>query len=82
VSKLHATQPSVDKPEGIDIPYPRPMTKAELAEYLGVSPRTVDNYVSGRKIPFIKLGSRLIRFRLADVDRALKRYTVEEVSLS
>jgi excisionase family DNA binding protein len=58
------------------------MTKAELAEYLGVSPRTVDNYVSGRKIPFIKLGSRLIRFRLADVDRALKRYTVEEVSLS
>jgi excisionase family DNA binding protein len=55
-------------------------TKAELARFLNVSPRTVDNYVASRKIPFLKLG-RLVRFRLADVERALKRYTISEVSL-
>ena len=60
--------------------YARPMTKSELAKFLKVSPRTVDNYVSSRRIPYIKLG-RLIRFRPADVERALKRYTVEEVTL-
>jgi len=60
--------------------YPRPITKAELARYLDVSPRTVDNYISSRRIPYIKIG-RLVRFRLADVERALKRYTVEEISI-
>jgi len=61
--------------------YPRPMTKAELANFLNVSARTVDNYISSRRIPYIKIG-RLVRFRLADVERALKRFTVEEVRLS
>ena len=57
------------------------MTKAELAEFLDVSLRTVDSYISSRRIPYIKIG-RLVRFRLPDVERALKRYTVEEVRLS
>jgi excisionase family DNA binding protein len=77
--KFQSVAPSADTPEGI--PYPPPVTKAELAKFLKVSPRTVDNYVSSRRIPYIKLG-RLIRFRPADVERALKRYTVEETSLS
>jgi excisionase family DNA binding protein len=81
VSTKHTAVPSAERLEGINLPYPRPMTKAELAEFLGVSPRTVDNYVSARRIPFIKLGPRLVRFRLADVERALKRYTISEVSL-
>jgi excisionase family DNA binding protein len=59
--------------------YSRPITKAELAEHLRVSPRTVDHYISCRKIPYIKLG-RLVRFRIADVERALRRFTVEEIS--
>ena len=58
----------------------RPITKTQLAKYLGVSPRTVDNYVSTRKIPYIKIG-RTIRFRLAAVEKALERYTVKEISL-
>jgi excisionase family DNA binding protein len=56
------------------------MTKAELRDYLRVSDRTVDNYVSGRVIPYIKIG-RAVRFRLADVEKALARYTVKGVSL-
>lgn len=73
-------EPLADKFRAIGIPYQRPMTKAELAEFLRVSDRTVDNYVIGRVIPYIKLG-RAVRFRLADVEKALSRYTVKEVSL-
>lgn len=81
VSKTQTAAPLADKIEGIDIPYPRPLTKAELAKHLQVCPRTVDYLMARRKIPFIKLGGRIVRFRLTDVERALQRYTVEEVSL-
>jgi excisionase family DNA binding protein len=80
VPKSKAVEPSADKPEGTDRIHSRPITKTELAKFLGVSPRTVDSYVSSRRIPYIKLG-RLVRFRLADVERALQRFTVEEVAL-
>jgi excisionase family DNA binding protein len=82
VSEHHAASLSADRIESIDIPYPRPLTKAELAQHLQVCPRTVDYLMARRKIPFIKLGGRLVRFRLADVERALKRFTIEEVTLS
>ena len=74
----HAARSSAGKFEDI---YSRPINKLELAEFLDVSLRTVDSYVSSRRIPYIKIG-RLVRFRLPDVERALKRYTIEEVSLS
>ena len=60
--------------------YTAPLTRRELAEFLDVSLRTVDGYVRQRRIPYIRLG-RLIRFRIEDVERALRRYTVEEVKL-
>lgn len=60
--------------------YPQPLTRLELAAFLKLSPRTIDRYVASRRIPFIKIGKTL-RFQLADVHRALKRFTVEEVNL-
>jgi excisionase family DNA binding protein len=80
VSELHAATPSADKIEGINIPYPPPLTKEELARHMRVGLRTVDNWIASRRVPYIKIG-RLVRFRLSDVERALKRYTVEEVSI-
>jgi excisionase family DNA binding protein len=59
----------------------RPITKDELGEFLKVSARTVDTYIATRRIPYIKIG-RLVRFKLADVEKALSRYTIEEVRLS
>jgi excisionase family DNA binding protein len=56
----------------------QPLTRLELAAFLKVSPRTIDNYVASRRIPYIRMG-RIVRFRIADVERALNRYTVEEV---
>lgn len=38
------------------------------AEYLGVRPKTLRKWVSGRRIPFVKVG-RLVRFRPVDVER-------------
>lgn len=73
--KCQTIRPSV-LDTGVDL-----LRKDELAARLKLSERWVDYAIAGRKIPYIKLG-RLVRFRLVDVERALKRYTVEEVTLS
>ncbi len=56
------------------------LTYEQLAPRLEVCVRTVEYYVATRKIPYIKIG-RNVRFRLADVERALKRYEISEVQL-
>lgn len=55
------------------------VSKQELAVALGVSPRTIDNWMAQRRIPFIRLSARLIRFDLARVKTALARYEIKEV---
>lgn len=50
----------------------------EIAETLGCSWRHVQNLKDRRMIPHLKLG-RLVKFRLADVERALEKLTVREV---
>lgn len=37
------------------------ISKADLAEWLGISPRTVDEWVRNREVPFVRVG-RLVRF--------------------
>ena len=53
--------------------------KHVVARRLGVSVRTVDRMVATRKIPFFLLGPRIVRFRWADVERAINRLAVREV---
>ena len=49
------------------------ISKAELAEYLGLSPFTINSWVSERReIKFIKMGSRVM-FRKTDVDQWVER---------
>jgi hypothetical protein len=55
------------------------LSKQELAIAFGVSPRTIDNLKAQRKIPFLRLSSRLVRFNLERVKTALARYEVKEV---
>ena len=57
----------------------RKLTKVEVAELLGVSCRTVENYMRSRRLPFLKIG-RSVRFDLARVEEALARYEVKEVA--
>jgi len=58
--------------------YPRPLTKRELARWLSVSERWLDDAVRFRRIPFFRIGP-LIRFDLAKVEKALHRSERKEV---
>jgi hypothetical protein len=53
--------------------------KRQLAFSLGVSARTVDTWISEKRIPFLRLSPRLIRFELNRVLTALGRYEVHEI---
>ena len=55
------------------------LKRPQLARAVSVSPRTIDNWVAARKIPFIKLSARCIRFHLPSVLAALRRFEVREV---
>ena len=57
------------------------LSKRELAAVLNVSERTIENWISEKRIPQLKLSSRLTRFSLAKVQAALSRYEVKEVGV-
>ena len=51
-----------------------------MANHLGISIRHVQNLRVRRLIPVIKLSSRCLRFRIAEVEAALEKLTEREVS--
>jgi hypothetical protein len=53
-------------------------TRAELAKRLRLSNRSIDNLQRQRKIPYIKISPRCVRFDLQAVLRALSRFEVIE----
>ena len=55
------------------------VTAQELAKELKVSPRTISNWIKDRRIPFMRLSPRMLRFHLPRVQRALERFEVCEV---
>jgi excisionase family DNA binding protein len=67
----HQTPP---KPAG-EAPAGRLLDKAELAAYLGVSERTVLNWVENDAIPVLRIDRRL-RFDVVAIDKWLRRHTI------
>jgi excisionase family DNA binding protein len=57
----------------------RLLSKRELAAILGVSERTIENWLAEKRIPRLRLSARLTRFSLPKVEAALNRYEVKEV---
>jgi excisionase family DNA binding protein len=55
----------------------RLLNNSQAAEFLGVSPHSLRRYVALKQIPFTKIGKRLVRFRLADLEAYLTRQTVQ-----
>jgi excisionase family DNA binding protein len=53
--------------------------KAGVAKRYDVSPRTIDNWIRQRRIPYLKCG-RLVRFNINKCDAALSRFEVKEVA--
>jgi excisionase family DNA binding protein len=51
------------------------LTKNELAAFLRVKKRVIENYVHDGTFPFIKIRAA-VRFRLADVEKVLDRLTI------
>jgi excisionase family DNA binding protein len=56
---------------------PRILKVAEAAYYLQISERTIRSLIAERKIPFARIGRRVV-FRLVDLDRWLES-KLEEV---
>ncbi|OBH12086.1 AlpA family transcriptional regulator [Mycobacterium sp. E1747] len=50
------------------------ITIAEAASYLGVTDRTVRNMLYDHRLRAHKLGARIVRLRLSEVDAALEPY--------
>ena len=57
----------------------RLLSKRELAAVLGVSQRTIENWLAQKRIPQLRLSPRLTRFNLSRVEAALARYEIKEV---
>jgi excisionase family DNA binding protein len=52
----------------------RYLTKSELAAVLGMTKRGVEELMYSRKIPFLALGHRTVRFEWEKVRKALARF--------
>lgn len=49
------------------------VSQAEAAEHLGVTDRTLRRMIAAGELPAYRLGKRLLRIDLADVDALLRR---------
>jgi hypothetical protein len=56
---------------------PALLKRKQLARAVNTSPRTIDNWQRQRKIPFIKISPRCIRYHLGAVLAALQKYEVK-----
>ena len=52
------------------------ITPSELLEYLGISRPTLYRLISGRKIPFCKIGG-VLRFRKDDIEKYVNDSVIE-----
>lgn len=52
------------------------LNNTQAAEFLGVSPHSLRRYVALREIPFVRVGKRLIRFKIKDLEDYCARQTV------
>lgn len=56
------------------------LTRPELAESLGVSVSTISKWMRQRRIPFLKLSPRMVRFEPSQVREQLAAYTIASVA--
>lgn len=52
---------------------PEYLNKQQLATRLGVSIRTIETLMAERKLPYLRLTRKLVRFPVAEVDACLAR---------
>jgi excisionase family DNA binding protein len=47
------------------------VTKADVANRFNTTPRTINNWMTAKVIPFYRFGYRTVRFKLSEVEAAL-----------
>jgi hypothetical protein len=55
------------------------LKRPQLARAINVSARTVDNWQKQKRIPFLKLSARCVRYHLPSVLAALRKFEIREV---
>ena len=55
------------------------VTKNVVARAASVSPRTIENWMGQRRIPYIRLSPRCVRFHITSVLDALRKFGTKEV---
>ena len=55
-------------PKPIIVPEVDLLTVPEAASFLRLKPSTIRSWILQRKIPFVKLGQRAVRFRRCDLE--------------
>src|SRR5262245_39338818 len=55
------------------------LRRCQLARVISVSPRTVDNWQKQKRIPYLKLSARCVRYHLPSVLAALRRFEIREI---
>lgn len=53
------------------------LNNTQAAAFLGISPHSLRRYVALKQIPFTRIGKRLVRFRLNDLEDYLNQQTVQ-----
>ena len=56
------------------------LKQPQLAKAINVSARTVDNWQKQKRIPYLKLSARCVRYHLPSVLAALQKFEVKEIS--
>jgi hypothetical protein len=81
LSKSHnnAPMPNALVPLSAGTDQPALVTRGQLARQLSLSCRSVDNLQKQRKIPFIRISRRCVRFHVPSVLTALRRFEVREI---
>jgi predicted DNA-binding transcriptional regulator AlpA len=81
LSKKTASLSAIQNESNVDFDvYTRLLTKRDLAKIIGKSIRSVENLMRSKTVPYLKIGHS-VRFRLREVEKALQKHTVKEVSL-
>lgn len=72
IQQLHEAIQTATRRQASDL-----VSREDAAAYLGVSPKTLATWATTRRylLPYVKVG-RVVRYRLADLDRFIESRTV------
>ena len=55
------------------------LKRLQLAKAVNVSARTIDNWQKQKRIPYLKLSARCVRYHLPSVLAALRKFEIREI---